>query len=328
MNVLHITGMLATIVLIVGMAVYSGKTAKKSKSNGSGIVAGIIMGTLVGGSSTVGTAQLAYNYGMAAWWFTLGAGIGCLILALKFAKPLRAASVPTLAGIIRQEYGSRVGFAASILNSIGTFINIISQLLAASAVILVLMPGAPVLVTVAVSAIVMVLYVVFGGTRGAGIVGLVKLVLLYVSMVACGILAFSKFGGLANVTGAIRALSAQTSINYSSLFSRGAGKDIGSGLSLVLGVLTTQTYAQGILAGRDDRTAVRGGLISAIMIPPIGIFGILVGLYMRTVADPSVFVAKTALTGFVLDYLPPLFGGIVLGALFIASVGTGAGLAL
>ena len=87
-------------------------------------------------------------------------------------------------------------------------------------------------------------------------------------------------------------------------------------------------YAQAILVGKDDRSAIAGGLISAVMIPPIGIFGILVGLYMRTVTDPSVFVAKTALTSFVLNNLPPLFGGIVLGALFIASVGTGAGLAL
>ena len=49
---------------------------------GFGVVAGLIMGTLVGGSSTVGTAQLAYNYGMSAWWFTLGGGIACLVLAV------------------------------------------------------------------------------------------------------------------------------------------------------------------------------------------------------------------------------------------------------
>ena len=39
---------------------------------------GAIIGTLVGGSSTIATAQLAYTFGMSAWWFTLGAGIACL----------------------------------------------------------------------------------------------------------------------------------------------------------------------------------------------------------------------------------------------------------
>ena len=329
MDIFHIVGMVLIIAVIVGMAVYSGTKAKKAgNTNGAGIVAGVIMGTLVGGSSTVGTAQLAYNYGMSAWWFTLGAGIDCLVLALVFAKPFRASGTPTLVGMIRKEYGEKVGFAASILNSVGTFINIISQLLAASAVILVFVPDAPVILTVAFSAVVMVLYVIFGGTKSAGMVGVVKLILLYVAMVVCGILALSLAGGASSLMETVRGFCEETGVNYFSLVARGAGKDIGSGLSLLLGVLTTQTYAQGILSGKSDRTAVTGGLISAFLIPPIGVFGILVGLYMRSVTDPTVFVAKTALTQFVLDHLPPLFGGVVLGTLFIASVGTGAGLAL
>ena len=49
---------------------------------------------------------------------------------------------------------------------------------------------------------------------------------------------------------------------------------------------------------------------------------------MRSVTDPTMFVAKTTLTRFVVEHLPPLISGLVLGTLFIASVGTGAGLAL
>ena len=51
---------------------------------------------------------------------------------------------------------------------------------------------------------------------------------------------------------------------------------------------------------------------------------------MRTVTDTATFVAKTALTSFILNYsgLPGIVSGFILGALFIASVGTGAGLAL
>ena len=69
-----------------------------------------------------------------------------------------------------------------------------------------------------------------------------------------------------------------------------------------------------------------------MLIPLIGIFGIIVGLYMRSVADPVALadatqaagLAKVALTSFILDYsgLPSIIAGIMLGALFIASVGT------
>ncbi len=329
MSPLHIMGMAAAIALIVGMAIYSGTKAKgAANDNSAGVVSGIIMGTLVGGSSTVGTAQLAYAYGMSAWWFTLGGGIGCLVLALVYAARMRAEQTPTVVGILRKEYGETVGLAASLLNTVGTFINIIAQLLAASAVVVLVAPSLGTWATIAIPAVVMVLYVVFGGTKGAGMVGIVKLVLLYVSMVICGSLALSMAGGPAPLVEMVRGYCAETGVDYFSLFARGVGKDLGAGLSLLVGVLTTQTYAQGVISAKSDRAARTGALVSAVLIPIIGIFGIIVGLYMRSVTNPETFLAKTALTQFVLDNLPPLFGGVVLGALFIASVGTGAGLAL
>lgn len=332
MTVMHYVGLIIAIALIVGLAIYTG--AKKSSGKKEGIstmvVAGLIMGTLVGGSSTVGTAQLAYNYGMSAWWFTLGGGIACLILALVYTKPLRAQGSPTLVGMIANEYGSAAGLAASILNSVGTFINILSQLLAASAVVLVVWPKMGTAWTIILSAVFMVLYVVFGGAKGAGIVGILKLVLLYVAMVSCGMLALQHIGGIGGLTTAISTFSNNLGRNFGSLFCRGIGTDLGACVSLILGVLTTQTYAQAVLSAKSDAQARAGAIISTVLIPIIGVFGIIVGLYMRTVTDPTTFVAKTALTSFILDYsgMPAILAGIVLGALFIASVGTGAGLAL
>ena len=178
MTIMHYVGLVIAIALIVGLAIYTGAKKSSGKKEGinTAVVAGLIMGTLVGGSSTVGTAQLAYNYGMSAWWFTLGGGIACLILGVIYVKPLRAQGSPTLVGMIANEYGPSAGLAASILNSVGTFINILSQLLAASAVVLVVWPTMGTAWTIIISAVFMVLYVVFGGAKGAGIVGILKLV--------------------------------------------------------------------------------------------------------------------------------------------------------
>ena len=327
-----IIGIAIALIVLVGLSIYTGAKKPSGKKEGisSAVVAGLIMGTLVGGSSTVGTAQLAYNYGMSAWWFTLGGGVACLILALVYVKPLRNSGSPTLVGMVAKEYGHSAGLAATILNSVGTFINILSQLLAASAVVLVVWPTMGTVWTIILAAVFMVLYVVFGGAKGAGMVGILKLVLLYVSMVTCGILALSHAGGLRGLTASTALFSAELGRNFSSLFCRGFGTDAGACVSLILGVLTTQTYAQAVISAKSEGHARAGALISTFMIPPIGIFGIIVGLYMRTVTDPSVFAAKTALTSFILDYsdMPGLLAGIILGTLFIASVGTGAGLAL
>ena len=106
MELSTLIGVLGTVGLILGLSVYSGTRMKGgAQKNGAAVTAGLIMGTLVGGSSTVGTAQLAYNYGMSAWWFTLGGGISCLILALCFAGPLRHNGGRTLIGMIEKEFG-------------------------------------------------------------------------------------------------------------------------------------------------------------------------------------------------------------------------------
>lgn len=319
MDFLLYIGLFVTVAAIVGLSLWSGTKAKQGGKISTPVVAGLIMGTLVGGSSTVGTAQLAFHFGMSAWWFTLGAGIACLFLALIYAKPLRGANCPTLVGIIRREFGDATGMLASILSAVGTFINVISQLISATAVIAVVVPALGTEIAVAIAVAFMILYVIFGGAKGAGFVGIVKMALLYVSMLACGILALQRME-LANLVKAVPKLS---------LFARGVGTDGGACLSLILGVLTTQTYAQAVLSAKSDKAGVQGALISAFLIPPIGIGGILVGLYMR--ANAALYpglTAKTALTTFVTAHMHPVLAGVILGGLFVTVVGAGAGLAL
>ncbi len=331
MSASHIIGLAVTLLIIVGLSIYSGRQIKSAKDFASGgksgaiVVGGAIMGTLVGGSSTVGTAQLAYNYGMSAWWFTLGAGIACLVLVLFYTVPLRRTGCPTLMSIITREYGAPAGMLSSVLSCIGTFINIISQLIAATAVIAVIAPKLGLIPQLIIAAALMAVYVIFGGVKGAGIVGVVKLILLYVAMIGAGIIVLSLCGGVGSFKQMVISIP-NGGVNFFSLFARGAGKDLGSALSLILGVVTTQSYAQGLLSGKSDGAARAGAIISTCMIPPIGIGGILVGLYMR--ANYPGIAAKTALTTFVLEHMPDLLGGVVLAALLIAVVGTGAGLAL
>lgn len=94
----------ALLALFVGTGIVIGSRGAGKKDYslggrkaGAAGVTGILLGALVGGASTVGTVQMAYTYGMTAWWFTLGGGIGCLLLGLRFAVPLRSSEITTIA---------------------------------------------------------------------------------------------------------------------------------------------------------------------------------------------------------------------------------------
>lgn len=286
---------------------------------GSLLVAGSIVGTLVGGSSTIGTAQLAHQFGHSALWFTLGGSIGCLILGVFFTRPLRRSGKETIQQIITGEYGEIAGLCSAILGTIGIFLNVVAQLLSSMILLESMFAISPFICALA-SASIMACYVLFGGVQGIGLVGTIKIALLYVIVMVCGSLALSLSGGLSQMAAALPRQQ------YFNLFARGFGVDVGAGVSLVLGVLSTQTYAQAVLSAKSDKAAIRGSLLSALLIPPIGLGSVYIGMYMK-LYHPDVLPGQ-AFPQFILMYTPDLFAGVALATLFIAVVGTGAGLSL
>ncbi len=322
----HYIGAAIVLLLITATGLYSGRRiagaadfSTGGKKGGVGIVAGTITGTLIGGASTIGTAQLAVVKGFSAWWFTLGAGLGCLVLATVFARPLHRAGVSTLSGIFAAHYGKRAGLVSTVLMSLGNILTIVAQILSGVALITSMTPLDPLVAAVATTAL-MLAYVVFGGVWGTGMVGIVKLILLGAAVLLCGGIALVEGGGPLAM---YRQLPHH---DYFNLVARGAGVDLGAGLSLVVGVLTTQTYLQAVIAARSIGDGVRGALLSALVIPPVGVMCIVVGMYVK-LHHPE-WGSLSALPAFVFAYLPPLVAGMILATLLVTLVGTGAGIAL
>ena len=72
-SLLHILGIVLVITIIETIGIISVRKVKNASdfSTGGGkagtwVVAGTIIGTLVGGQSTVGTAQLSFSFGISA----------------------------------------------------------------------------------------------------------------------------------------------------------------------------------------------------------------------------------------------------------------------
>ncbi len=326
MTFVHYIGAALVLLIITGVGIYSGKHVNSAgdfstggRKAGAGIVAGSIIGTLVGGSSTIGTAQLAFNYGFSAWWFTLGGGIACLILALGFIKPLYNSGISTLPQVFSKEYGQTSSTVSTVLMSIGSLFSIVAQLLAGMALIMSVSSLGSFAATLFVI-MLMLVYVIFGGVWGAGLVGIAKTLLLYGTVIACGFLAVSLGGGVSAFTEAL------PHAKYFNLFARGTLVDLGAGVSLILGVITTQAYIQSILSAKSIRLSKAGALVAAALMPLIGIAGIFIGLYMK-INSPDLAAAK-ALPTFIMQNTPPLFAGIIMATLLVTLVGTGAGVAL
>lgn len=321
----HIIGFLVTMLAMVSIGIYSGKKVKggtdfstNSRNAGTFIVVGTIVGTLVGGSSTIGTAQLAFTHGFSAWWFTLGSAAGCLFMGLFYITRVRKSGHDTVQQILTTEYGSAMGLTTSILSTLGMILMIISQILAATALITTIIPVKP-FISGLIAVILMICYVMFGGVLGTGILGILKFLLLYVGVIGCIAIIYFANG----FTDIYRVLPKEIYFNF---VARGVGIDLGNALSMVLGVLCSQTYLQAGISAKSDKVARRGAFISAAIIPPIGLGGLLVGMFMQ-VKNPTLTSSQVFVT-FVLQNMPPLIAGIVLATLLITIIGSGAGVTL
>ena len=285
-------------------------------------VSWIIIGTLVGGISTIGTVQTAYTHGISAWIFTLGSGISCLLLGLFFAKGLRESGVVTVSEYLGRAFGHRFRCYCSIVNSIGMFIHIVGQFLASIAILQAVFhfnAGWAVILT----SIFMGIFVITGGIAGAGLVGKIKFFLLYVIMLVSAGVALYKGGGLGEILSGL-----PSDVDMLSLHHYGIQAASIHMVSMVVGVLSTQIYLQAIFSARDVREARNGAFLSAAVIPPIGLLGIVIGLYLRSNFSEISGGTAQALPFFLYHSFPPLIAAFFSAGILLVVLGTGAGLLL
>ncbi len=365
-STIHLIGVVLTVALLLSVSWLSGRHVKDAHSfttggkSGSWMVCGALLGTLAGGQSTIGTAQLAFCYGVSAWWFTIGAGLGSLVLGLLYAGPLRRSGCTTLLEVVSREYGHKAETVGSLLFLIGIFISIMSQVLSSSAMIGSLF-GLSSVWACLIGAVLIMLLVLFGGIRSAGVGGIIKLILLYVCSLAAGAVVWHIAGGFSGLRDGVESIYTSPTLaglndltgvesihhRYGSPFARGVFKDLGGCLSLVLGVVCTQSYAQCIWSAASTVKARRGALLCSVFMPIIGAACTLVGIYMRghyvTADELSALKAAgealpagvgvigdsaQAFPSFVLQHLPAWLGGLMLGTMLINILGCGSGLSL
>lgn len=325
-STLHLINTVIVLLIVSLVGFFSSKKVKSSEDFSlagrkmtSIQVAGSIVATLVGGASTIGTSQLAFQKGINAMWFTIGASLACLFLGLFLAVPLRNAEVETISEYLSKSYGEKVGVCISLFTSIAIFVHVIGQILSSIA-ILNSMFNIGIIVAALITILLVLSYIFFGGFLGTSIVGIIKTVLLYITLLSSGTIIYKKIGGINGL-----------SLNFDkepwlNLFSDGILNGFAQGFTLVVGVASTQTYLQSMFAGKTGKSSKKGAYISALLIPPIGIACTLIGMFMKK--SYPYLDAKEVLPLYILKNLNPILGGMALAALIISVVGTGAGLIL
>ena len=319
-------GLFAVVIAVFVLGIYAAKRVNNAedfalagRSSGWLMVMGTVIGTIVGASSTVGTAQMAFQVGISAWWFCLGSGIALVLMAFFYVNPLLDGNLATVPQFLACAYDKKTGLVSGLCSVLGIFFS-------ASASSLVLMPllakcfSIDLAFAALLAAVLIVLYVFFGGAWATGLMGIFKAVMLYVVL-------GTSFFVVVYVVGGITPLLAEFSFEpWFNMMPNGILVDVAAGMSTVVGVMTTQTYIQALCSARDKDAAKKGMILAGIVTALSAIPAIWVGLFMR--ANHPDIASINALTLFISMYFPAWFAGVSIGMLIIACVGSAAGLIL
>ena len=147
--------------------------------------------------------------------------------------------------------------------------------------------------------LLVILYAFFGGMKTASVGGILKMLVLFVTLFALG---FAAWQGLA----ASPELLIDKPDGFLSIWGISTGSILTNVASVLVGMICTQTYIQAIFSAASPRTAAVGLILAAMAAIPIGLPCAMMGIYMQT-AHPEL-PAMLALPAYLLHYAPLLMG--------------------
>lgn len=316
--------MLATMALIIGAGILSARKIKSSegfslngRSASAGMVAGAVTGSCIGGGATIGTAQLAFHTGLSAWWFTIGIGVGFVLMGLFFAAKFRETGRETISQILVSRYGRTCGPVCSVITSAGLFFAAAASVLPAIHMIAGIM-NVSVWTSSAVLFLLVASYIGFGGMRGASVSGLLKSAILWLMLICVAVIAGTRLRAVPDIEAVIP--------DALDIFAAGWDRILENVISVSAGFVCAQAYAQAFFSARSAAAAKAGCFAAAAISLPVGLPCVMAAMYMRA-AHPET-APIMALPEFAVTCMPGPLAGITLGALVVALVSSVAGLTL
>lgn len=264
------------------------------------VTAASLAATSIGGTSTIVTTALVYQYGLAGLWMEIGGVVGFLLLGLFISTRVRRSGVSSIAELLGLRYGANVRKTAALLIVFAEFAWFALLLKASAALLAPLLPFSEATLLMG-SAIVILLYTIVGGQFAVAYSDLIQLILMLASIAMLLPLMLYRNGSIATFAWPsfhliTEGLGAFKALNYFLLF----------GLSHLIG---SDIYAK-LLSARSEKVARQGAFYAAIIKSLFAIAMASVGFYAKghfQLSDP------TRVLGFLIEHaLSPLIGAFIL----------------
>lgn len=309
--------------LIVGIGIYYSRKVTNSESY---VVADRSLTTKIMVGTTVATC-MGSGAVMADVGFTYDAGVGALVVIATFnigwialilmSKKLRASGCTTLPDFLGKTYGKSTKKIAAIVTVVSMVASTAAQIAGCGTVMAALgLVSKP--TGMLIGFVVIMLITIFGGLYSVAITDTLQAVLLTLGIgIILPIVAFNAAGGVGEVFSTVEAvnpsildlgtISALEIIGYICVYTFNAGSHAG--------------YAQRIMASVDEKTAVKGSIISNI-VTLVMAFSIVSVAFCAYKLIPNLENPEMIVPILIGQLFPPIIKGALLASLIALVIST------
>lgn len=269
----------------------------------------------IGGGSTTGLAQKAFgDWGMSAMWYVLAASVAMIPLAY-FAPKIRRTMAVTIPEVVGRRFGKVSSTFTAVLSILSLFCLTSSQIAASGSVVSTL-TGVPANVALLIAGVVVILYTTFGGMIADQISDLVQFIIILVGLAIATPFVIEGCGGWEAVSSALPPVQLDfTKIGWVTI--------IGYIFNYFCTFLAGPEMVSRFETAKNEKTACRASILSAILMAAMSLFPTLLGLAALAVRDTIPELAENgsnAMMAVTSAHAPAVIIGLISAAIICATM--------
>lgn len=278
---------------------------------------GCMAALTLGGGSTIGSAQLGYQFGFGGIWLNLSIGLGLIaagfLVTSKLSK-LRALSVNE---VVETSYGPTARIFSSVLTLVYTLTLSVVQVISIGTIINGVM-GIDSTLSMVLGGGIVILYTFVGGMWSVTLTDIVQFAVKTVGiLILAPIFCLSAAGGW-------DALMAKVPETFTSVGSMGFDKSFAYVVLYVPGLIIGQDIWQRIFTAKNEKVSKRGTIGAGLYSILYAFATVIIGMSVAVLLPHLGNAQDTFVTG-VATFLPVGVRGLVLAAAMAATMSVSSG---
>ncbi|MCG7337623.1 sodium:solute symporter [Sporosarcina sp. ACRSM] len=324
MNIIDVLIMVGYFAVLVGVGIIGSRRAKTAedyilagRNLGFFMYFGCLTAVILGGASTIGSAQLGYKYGLSGMWLVFMLGFGIMLLGLFLIKRITNFKVMTISEFLGKRFNAQTQLISALVASIYAMMVTVTQVIGMGTILNVLI-GWNLTISMLVGGGVVLFYTILGGMWSVTMTDIVQFLVMTIGIFVFMLpMSISSAGGWSQ-------LSLQLPNTYFSLSGIGSTQIFHYFLLFGLGMVVAQDIWQRVFTAKTIKIA-RTGTVFA------GIYSLLYGLAISVIGMcafivlPNLQDTQNAFASMATETLPVGILGFVLAGVISALMSTASG---